>query len=161
VSAPAGKPDDRAAPTGLIVTCVVLALAACGFAVWAFVAQSDADDAQAELAARDQAAQAAPTPTPEPAPETTDGGDAELQQQIDAAEQRLEEAQAARDDAATAVDEARTEADAFRAKAELAASCLRGAFDSTSSAFESGGAEAAVAQLQQLEGDCRAALESE
>ena len=54
----------------------------------------------------------------------------------------------------------RAELDAFKAKAELAAACLRGAFESVSSAFASGGAEAAVSQLQQLAGDCRAAVAS-
>jgi hypothetical protein len=198
VSAPDGPPEEgvnpsqaaptaeaRRRPTGLIVLCALLALAAVGFAVWAFSAQSDADDAEEKLAAQQQAAQAETAPEPTAAPdsggEAPDAADEELQsqldalaaelgtvgesvedvqQQIDGAQERVDEAQAARDEAANAVDTARAELDAFRAQAELAATCLRGTFDSVAAALESGGAEAAVTQLQQLAGDCRGAVES-
>jgi uncharacterized protein HemX len=184
VSTPAEPADDPRAPaprrsTGLIVLCVVLGLAAVGCAVWAFGAQSDADDANDQLAAQEQAAQVEASPEPTAAPAASDedlqqqldqvaaelGGAGEsadeLRRQIDAAKGRFDEAESARDDAASAVDRARAELDAFRAKAELAGTCVRGTFEAVSSALDAGGTDAAVTELQQLAGDCRDAVAAE
>jgi len=159
-------------PTGWIVTCGVLAVAVVGLAVWAFSAQSDADDAQAALDASERAASAA-TPSPEPEPAAT--ADAETQQQFDAlaaelgaagesledieqeleqASAKVDEAEQARDDAGGAIDAARAEAEAFKARFELTQTCLRGTLDAVGQAFEGGGLEAAVQELEQLSGSC-------
>jgi flagellar basal body-associated protein FliL len=85
VSADDEKPAEQTSaekrrPTGWIVLCGVLVLAVVGLAIWAFSAQSDADDAQAQLDAQERAAAAA-TPTPEPAASVE--LDPETQQQFD------------------------------------------------------------------------------
>jgi chromosome segregation ATPase len=172
----------------LIVLCVLLGLVAVGFGLWALSERSDADDAEKRLAAALAAPAAAPEAAPEATPEATpeqppsDTGDDDLaaqleqmrselgsldesvegiEQQIAAAKERFEQAQASRDDAEGAADSARAEIDALRSKADLAGACLRGTVDTLAAAFESGGTEAAVAQLQQLAGDCQAAVGTE
>ena len=163
-------PGDRRRPTGWIIVCGVLAVAVAGLAVWAFSAQSDADDAQAALDAQERAASAA-TPTPEPAAavdpavqEQFDQLAAELGatgESVDAIEQELEqaaakvaEAEQARADADGVVDAARAEADAFKAQFELKQACLRGTLDAVGAAYEGGGLEAAAQELQKLAGSC-------
>jgi chromosome segregation ATPase len=161
----------------IVLTCV-FAVAAVGLGVWAFSAQSDADDAQAELAAQEQAASEA-TPAPTAPPAATP--DPAVQQAIDDAqaalggvtedvaqlqsdlEQAAAEFQAARqkaEDASGAVDKLRAEADAFKAQAELTKTCLKGSFSALEEAFTAGGSSAALEQLKALAGQCRAATES-
>jgi len=164
VSTDEGKPKRR--PTKWIIACGVLAVAAVGLAIWAFTAQSDADDAQAQLDAQEQAAAAPPV-------------DAEAQQQleqlagelgvtgesIDAIEQQLEQAAAkvadaeqAREGAGNAVDAARAEAEAFKAQFELTQTCLRGTLEAVQGAFAGGGVEAAVQELEKLSGNCQSTV---
>jgi uncharacterized protein HemX len=153
--------------TAWIVTAAVLAVVALGLGIWAFSAQSDADDAQAKLDAQAQAAQG-----------STAGVDAETQQRFDDVKDQLgitgesldevnaqldevlanaEEAEQARTEAAGAVDRASAELDAFKAQAEVAKTCLRGAFDALDTAFSDGGLEAAVTELEGLSAGCRSA----
>lgn len=172
-------PQDKRRPTGWIVLCGALAVAVIGFAIWAFSAQSDADDAQAQLDAQERAAsQATPTPTPEPEPAEVDPATREQFEQVaedlgaageslDEIEQQLEQAAARFDDAAQAreeaegvIDTARAEAEAFQAQLELTRTCLRGALEAVAAAYEGGGLETAVAELQGLSGSCRAVTSS-
>jgi hypothetical protein len=165
-----GKPTGRRRPTGWIVTCGVLAIAVVGLAVWAFSAQSDADDASAALDAQKRAASAA-APTPEPAatvdPETQQqfdrladelgaAGDSldDVEQELEQASAKVDEAEQAREDAGGAIDAARAEAEAFKAQFELTRTCLRGSLDAMGQAFEGGGLEAAVQELEELSGSC-------
>lgn len=161
--------EERAKPrsTGWIITAAVLAVAAVGLGIWAFSAQSDADDAQAKLDAQAQAAQG-----------SSGGVDAETQQRYDDVKDQLgitgesldqvneqldevlanaEQAEQARTEAAGAVDRASAELEAFKARGEVAKTCLRGAFDALDSAFADGGLEAAVTELEALAGGCRSA----
>jgi cystathionine beta-lyase/cystathionine gamma-synthase len=168
-------PPERRRPTAWIVATAVLAVVAAGLGIWAFSAQSDADDAQAKLDARAQAAQGSAA-TPEPAEPA--GVDAETQQRYDDAKEQLgitgenldqlnqeleeavanaEQAEQARTEASGAVDRASAELEAFKAQAEVAKTCLRGAFDALDSAFSDGGLEAAVTELEALSGGCRSA----
>jgi chromosome segregation ATPase len=165
-------PPARRRPTAWIVLSAVLGVVAVGLGIWAFSAQSDADDAQDQLAAQEQAAQASAA-TPEPA-----GVDAELQQryedlktdlgitgenldqvdeQLDEAVASAEQAEQARTNAADAVDRAQAEVEAFKARAEVAQACLRGTLDSFSAAFSSGGLEAAVTELETRASGCESA----
>ena len=172
------EPKDRK-PTAWIVLCGVLGVAAVCLAVWAFSAQSDADDAQAALDAAERAASAAtPTPEPEPEPAPAPEIDAETQQQfeqlagelgatgdslddieqqLDEASARFEEAAQARADAGGVIDSAKAEAEAFKAQFELTSTCLRGTLDAVGAAFEGGGLEAAAQELQKLAGSCQSA----
>lgn len=170
-------PDEERAksrPIGWIVTAALLAVIAVGLGIWAFSAQSDADDAQAKLDAQARAAQES-AETPEPAEAEVDAAtqqrfeDAkeqlgitgenldQLNQELEAAVANAEQAEQARDDAAGAVDRADAELEAFKAQAEVAQTCLRGAFDTLDTAFSDGGLEAAVAELETLSGGCRSA----
>jgi hypothetical protein len=165
----------------------VLAAAVVGMGVWAFNAQSSADDAEAKLASQAQAASAATsaptpvatppaaaTPTPTPVDAATQEqfqqvatdlgvtGDSvdEIRRQLDQAAAKVKGAEQARADAKGVVDTAKTEADAIKARFELTRTCLRGALDALGSSFKSGGPEAAVAQLQALSGNCASAASS-
>jgi septal ring factor EnvC (AmiA/AmiB activator) len=166
--------DARRRPTGWIVLSGVLALAAVGLAIWAFSAQSDADDAQAQLDSQENAAtQATSTPTPQPAEvdaetqqefeqvqedlgATTESLD-QIEQDLEQAATSVEEAEQARADATNALDEAKAEAESARAQFELTRTCLRGTLDAVGAAFETGGLEAAVQELQKLSGSCGSA----
>jgi hypothetical protein len=171
------EPQGKHRPTALIVLCAVLGIAVVGLAIWAFSAQSDADDAQAKLDAQERAAsQATPTPTPtaepaEPA-EVDPATQAQFEQiaedlgaageSLDAIEQELEQAAASYDEAVQAreeaegvVETAQAEAEAFKAQLELTRTCLRGTLDAVAGAYEGGGLETAVAELQRLSGSCR------
>src|SRR5690349_11779144 len=70
--APADEPGHRR-PTGWIILCAVLAVAVVGLGIWALVAQSDADDSQAKLAATAAVAgnKASETPAPATTPTAT------------------------------------------------------------------------------------------
>jgi hypothetical protein len=169
------EPQEKHRPTALIVLCAVLGVAVVGLAIWAFSAQSDADDAQAKLDAQERAAsQATPEPTPEPAQPAEVDPDTQAQfeqiaedlgaagESLDAIEQELEQAAARYDDAVQAreeaegvVESAQAEAEAFKAQLDLTRTCLRGALDAVSAAYEGGGLEAAVAELQAISGSCR------
>jgi len=132
----------RRRPTGLLVLCGVLALAAIGLGIWALSAQSNADDTQAKLDAATKAAAAnqaepTPTPTPQATPAQSDTTatvtlDPETQQLLDdytaaigATNENLDEIQADLQKASKSADEARQEkADASnaleRAQADVA-----------------------------------------
>jgi uncharacterized protein HemX len=161
----------RRRPTGWIVTAAVLAVVAVGLGIWAFGAQSDADDAQAKLDAQEQAASAG-----ESQPAEIDADEIQqrfedvktelgitgesleqLTDEVNEAVADLDKAEQARTDAAGAIDRATAEVDAFRAQATVAKTCLRGAFDALDAAFSAGGMEAVVTQLEALSGDCRSA----
>jgi len=157
-------------PTGWIVTAAVLAVIAVGLGIWAFSAQSDADDAQATLDAQSQAAQsAAPAPAAVDAATQQRFEDAkeqlgitgenvdQLNQELEEAVANAEQAEQARTDAAGAIDRANAELAAFKAQAEVTKTCLRGAFDALETAFSDGGLEAAVTELEALSGGCRSA----
>lgn len=158
--------DLRKRPTGWIVACALLALVAIGCAVWAFQAGSDADDAEAALAA-ERAAQAEQEPATELSPELQARVDTvsarfsaagatlgDIEQQLAGLEQRLEDARAGRADLEETIDSASGTVDAFRADARQARECLGGAVDAVGAALESGGPEAAVTQLEQVAGSC-------
>lgn len=169
-------PSPRRHPTGWIVLSCVLAAAVVGLGIWAFNAQSSADDAHAELASQAQAAAAAtPAPTAStstPAPAKVDpatqqefdqiadelGATSEsvdqIEQELDQASAKVEETKQAREDATGAVDAAKAEVDEFQARFELTRTCLRGTVDALGAALESGGMKAAVQELQKLAGDC-------
>jgi chromosome segregation ATPase len=189
VSAPgqSSEPASHRRATGWIVASCVLAVALVGMFIWALNAQSDADDAQAALAAREKAATAAsPEPTataasPEPtatASATAPAVDAatqqeleqvtndlgatsdsveQIEQDLDQAAATVEDAEKARDNAKGALDTAKAEADALKAHVELTQTCLRGTLDALKSSLESGGPEAAVQELQKLAGNCASA----
>lgn len=165
-------------PTGWIVLCGLLLIAVVGLAVWAFSAQSDADDAQAKLDAQQRAAAEA-TPTPEPAqpaqldPETqqrfqefADGLGAagesldEIEQELEQASAKVEDAEQLRQDAQGVVEAAKAEAEAFKAQFELTKTCLRGTLDAVAAAYADGDLDAAVQELEKLSGNCRSAASS-
>ena len=162
----------------------MLAATAIGLGIWAFNAQSDADDAQAELATASQAATAStpeptavPTTASTPAPTTapveevdpatqeqfeqvaddlgaTSESVDEIDQTLDQAATKVDNAEQARDDATGALDKARAEAEAIGARFELMRTCMQGTLSALGAAFESGGLEATVQQLQELSGSC-------
>lgn len=179
------EPGPRRRPTGWIVLSCVLAVAAVGLGIWAINAQSDADDAQAKLASATKAATAStpeptavPTSASTPAPVEVDpatqqefeqvandlGATSEsvdqIEQDLDQAATKVDGAEKARDDATGALDAAKADAQAISARFELTRTCLRGTLSALSSAFESGGLEAAVQQLQKLSGSCASAASS-
>jgi septal ring factor EnvC (AmiA/AmiB activator) len=172
---------SRRRPTGWIVLSCVLAATAIGLGIWAFNAQSDADDAQAKLAS-----QAATASTPEPTAVPTSAStpaatsapvevDPATQQQfeqvvddlgatsesVDQIDQALEQAatkvdsaEQARENATGALDKAKAEVEAISARFELTRTCMQGTLGALGAAFESGGLEATVQQLQKLSGSC-------
>jgi exonuclease VII small subunit len=179
--------NDGSRPTLWIVLTVFFACAAVGLGVWAFSAQSDADDAEAKLSSKEQAAaaeQTEPAATEAPVETATPVAaevDAETQQRyedvkaelgqagedIDQLEQELEqaiagaeEAEQARKEASGALDEAKAEVEAAQAQFEVTRTCLRGTLGALDEAFASGGLEAAVTQLESLAGQCRSAASS-
>ena len=180
---PEREPEHHRRPVGWIVLSCVLALAAIGLGVWAIGAQSDADDAQAKLAAQAKAANATPEPTAEatatPPPAATAAPvDPAIQEDfeqvaedlgatsesVDQIEQDLEQASAkvgdaekARESASGAIDKAKAEAQELGARFELTRTCLRGTLSALGTAFESGGMDAVVQQLQKLSGSCASA----
>jgi septal ring factor EnvC (AmiA/AmiB activator) len=155
------KPRRR--PIGWIIACGVLAVAAAGLAVWAFSAQSDADDAQEQLNAQEQAAAAAPADAEaqqqleQLASELGATGESldEIEQQLEQAAAKVQDAEQAREDAGNAIDAAKAEAEAFKAQFELTQTCLRGTLDAVQAAFADGGVEAAVQELEKLSGNCQ------
>jgi peptidoglycan hydrolase CwlO-like protein len=170
-------PEKKRPTVWIVVTCV-LAVAVVGLGIWAFSAQSDADDAKAALATKEQAA-SEPTPAPTAAPAaTTDpavqqaiddtqaalGGVtedvAQMQADLEQAATNFETAQQKAQDASGAVDKLRAEADAFKARAELATTCLKGSLDALKESYTAGGTSAAAEKLKALAGQCRAATES-
>jgi ABC-type transporter Mla subunit MlaD len=171
------EPKERK-PTIWIVLSGVLAVAVVCLGVWAFSAQSDADDAQAALDAQERAASAAtPEPTPEPAPEVDPeaqqqfdqiadelgaAGDSldDIEQELEQATAKVDEAEQARTEATGAVDAAKAEAEAFEAQFELTRTCLRGTLDAVGAAFEGGGLDTAAQELQKLAGSCQSAASS-
>jgi Skp family chaperone for outer membrane proteins len=181
-SAPPAQPPEAAPqhrPTGWIVLSCVLALAVVGLAVWAFSAKSDADDAEAALKAQARA-EATPTPTPTAAPQpaevdaatqqefeqvqedlgaTTESVD-EIEQDLDQAEAKVDEAEQAQKDASGELDGLKAELEAATAQFELSRTCMRGTLSAVGAAFEGGGLEAAVQELQKLAGTCRSAASS-
>jgi len=167
-------------PTGWIILSCVLALAAVGLGVWAFSAQSDADDAQAKLESAEQAVQAAtpapttaPESTPAPAPEATpdpavqeqfdqiaadlgatNASVEQIQQDLEAAAAKVSDAAQAKEDASGALDTARAEIEEAQARFELTKTCMLGTVDALGAAFETGGLNAAVEELQTLATNC-------
>src|SRR5215208_3111399 len=164
-SAPPAQPPEAAPqhrPTGWIVLSCVLALAVVGLAVWAFSAKSDADDAEAALKAQARA-EATPTPTPTAAPQPAEVDAAtqqEIEQVLDQAEAKVDEAEQAQKDASGELDGLKAELEAATAQFELSRTCMRGTLSAVGAAFEGGGLEAAVQELQKLAGTCRSAASS-
>jgi Skp family chaperone for outer membrane proteins len=171
----AGQPpeaDARRRPTGWIVLAGVLALAVVGLAIWAFSAQSDADDAQATLDAQTSTTETTPQPTEADAEAqqefeqvqedlgaTTESLD-QIEQDLDQAAAKVDEAEQAQGEATGALDTAKAAAESARAQSELTQTCLRGTLNAVGAAFESGGLEAAVQELQKLSGSCGSAASS-
>ena len=173
-----GRRGKRRRSTAWKVVSGVLAVAVVGLAIWAFGAQSDADDAQAALAAQQRAAaKATPTATATATPASSEA-DAqtqqefeqvqedlgatsesvdEIEQDLDQASAKADEAEKAKDDATGALDRAKAELEAVTARFEVTRTCLRGTLDAMGTAFESGGLEAAVQELQKLSGQCSSA----
>jgi cystathionine beta-lyase/cystathionine gamma-synthase len=168
-------PDEEPAksrPTAWIVATAVLAVVAVALGIWAFTAQSDADDAQAKLDVQAQAAQES-ADTPEPAEVDADMQQRyedvkdqlgitgenldQLNQELEEAVANAEQAEQARTEAAGAIGRAGAELEAVKAQADVAKTCLRGAFDALDKAFAEGGVEAAVTELEALSGGCRSA----
>jgi hypothetical protein len=170
---------SRHRPTGWIVLSCVLAVTAVGLAIWAFNAQSDADDAQAKLTTASQAATAStpeptavPTSASTPAPAEVDPATQEQFEQVaddlgatsesvdeidealDQAATKVDGAEQARENATGALDKAKAEVEAVSARFELARTCMQGTLSAVGAAFESGGLEATVQQLQKLSGSC-------
>jgi predicted negative regulator of RcsB-dependent stress response len=147
---------------GLIVLCVVLALAVVGLAIWGFNAKSDADDAEAKLAAQQQAAVGGDAKAAFEQVATELGVSSEsiddIQQQVDAAKAKVDAAEVQREQASGAIDTAKAEVESFKAQAEQARTCLQGSLDALGAAVDAGGVEAAVEQLQQIAGSCRSAV---
>ena len=92
------EPEKSRRPTVWIVLTCVLAVAVVGVGIWALNAQSDADDAKAELKAQEEAAsKATPAPTaatPAPTTAPTEAPaehpqDPELQSAVDEAQKAL------------------------------------------------------------------------
>jgi hypothetical protein len=156
-------------PTVWIVLTCVFALAAVGLGIWAINAQSDADDAKADLAASQQAAsEATPSaaPTVDPAAQqalddaTAQLGQvsddvAQIQSELETAAANADAARQKAEDATGAVDKLRAEAESFKAQAELTSTCLKGTLGALKQAYTSGGVEAATEQLKALAGECR------
>jgi len=178
--APAAPPPggERHRPTGWIVLSGLLLIAVVGLAVWAFSAQSDADDAQAKLDAQQRAAAQA-TPTPEPAqsaqldPETQQrfeqladelgaAGESldQIEQELEQAAAKVQDADQLRQDAKGVLEAARAETEAFKAQFELTKTCLRGTLDAVAAAYAGGDLNAAVQELEKLSGNCRSAASS-
>ena len=177
-------PDEHRRPTVWIVLTCVFAVAAIGLGIWAINAQSDADDAKADLSAQQPSASeptAAPTEAPTEAPAPAATVDAETQQafedaksqfgdvtqdveqmeaQIAEAKKGLEAAQQKAADASGAVEKLRADAEAFKAQAALTKTCLLGTVGALEEAYQSGGLEAAAQRLKALAGDCREATTS-
>ena len=180
-------PQEHRRPLGWIIASCVLAVAAIGLGVWAFSAQSSADDAQDKLATQEQAANAAtPTPTPTPiatatatpaaaATVVTDPATqqqleqaaddlgatsdtvAQIEQDVSDAASNAEAAKQKADEATGALDTAKAKAASVSANFELTKTCLRGTLDAVKAAFGSGGTEAALQELQKLAGHCASA----
>jgi uncharacterized protein HemX len=157
-------------PTVLIVLCGVLALAVVGLAVWAFSAQSDADDAEAKLAEQQQAAAQATSDAAGVGDDVksafqqiatelgaTNESIDDIQAQIDAAKAKVDAAQVQREQASGAVDTAKAELESFKAKAEQAQTCLKASLDALGTAVDAGGVDAAVQELEQIAGSCQSA----
>jgi hypothetical protein len=160
--------ERRRRPTGWILTAAVLAVVAVALGVWAFSAQSDADDAQAKLdaqqaatAGEEQQADASETQQRYEDVKEQLGITGENLEQIDQQVEDLlataEDAEQARTEASDALDRATADVEAFKARAEAAQGCLRGTFEALDSAFAGGGLEAAVTELEGLSTGCRSA----
>ena len=174
---PAPQSEGNKKPTGWIVLSCVLGLAAIGLAIWAFSANSDADDAEAALKKAEASAAATPTPTATAAPQSNEvdpatqqefeqvkedlgaatGTLGDLEKDLDRASAAVDEAEQARDDASGAVDGLKADLEAAKAKFELARTCMSGTLDAVGAAFDGGGLEAALQELQKLAGDCKSA----
>jgi chromosome segregation ATPase len=188
------QPAPHKRPTVWIVLCCGLAVAVVGVGIWAYSAQSDADDAQAKLAtAQEQAVKAAtpaPTEAPTTAPTEAPGATAtpaaaeldpatqqqfqqladdlgatnanldQLQQDLEAAAAKVKTAQQERDDAKGALDTAKADVAAVQARIELTRSCLSGTLNAVSSAFTSGGVDAAKQELQTIADNCKSVAAS-
>jgi len=160
-------------PTVWIVLTCVFALAAVGLGIWAINAQSDADDAKADLAAQAQAAsETTPEPTPTAAPTVDPAAQqafddataqlgqvsddvAQIQSELETAAANADAARQKAEDATGAVDKLRAEAESFKAQAALTSTCLKGTLGALKQAYTSGGVEAATEQLKALAGQCR------
>lgn len=174
--APLYPPESagRKRPTAWIILSAVLALAVVGLAAWALSNKSDADDAEAALKAQAAVtATATPAATAAPQPEQVDPATqqefeqvtedlgatteslAEIEQDLDQAAAKVDDADQAKDDATGAVEGLKADADAAIARLELSRTCMRGTLDAVGAAFEGGGLEAAVQELQKLSGTCR------
>jgi chromosome segregation ATPase len=168
-----------------VLLTVLLAAAVVGVSIWAFSAQSDANDAQAKLNAQEQAEkpenavaqeERAATPAADPAPQSDIDPDTqqklddlkddfgatgqtvdELQDQLDQAREKVDDAEQTVGDARTRLESLRAEAASAKARVELTRTCLRGALDALDAALSSGGVQAAVKQIQAMSGDCRSA----
>ncbi len=166
-------PDKR--PTVWIVLCCVLAVGLVGVGIWAFSEQSDADDAQARLATAQQQAAKAATPAPTAASGATTIDPAirqqfeqlagalglsganvdQIQQALESAAAKVKSAQQDRDAAKGALDTAKAQAAAVGARVELTRSCLNGTLSAISTAFGSGGVDAARQQLETIVENCK------
>jgi exonuclease VII small subunit len=164
---------QRRRPTLWIGLTLLCALAAVGLGIWAFSAQSDADDAEAKLSAQQQESAPASSPPAEGGPETqksyeeakdelgetTEDID-QLEQELDEAVATAEKAEQQREDAGNALDKATAELEAVKAQSEVRRTCLRGALHALDAAFSSGGLDAAAEELGRLAGQCGPATSS-
>ena len=67
---------------------------------------------------------------------------------------KVDGAEQAREDATGALDKAKAEVEAISARFELTRTCMQGTLSALGAAFESGGLEVTVQQLQKLSGSC-------
>ena len=164
--------SERRRPTLWIGLTVLCALVAVGLGIWAFSAQSDADDAEAKLSAQQQESAPASPPAEADAEtqksyeeakaelgETTEDID-QLEKELDQAVAAAEKAEQERADAGNALDKATAELEAVRARGEVRRTCLRGTLHALDAAFSSGGLDAAAKELERLSGQCGAATSS-
>ena len=84
----------------------------------------------------------------------------QIEQDLEQATAKVDDAEKARDSAAGVIDKAKAEAEALGARFELTRTCLRGTLSALGSAFESGGIDAAVQELQKLAGSCASVASS-
>ena len=168
---PPAQPERRR-PTLWIGLTVLCALLAVGLGIWAFSAQSDADDAEAKLSAQQQDGAPASPPAEADAEtqksyedakaeigETTEDID-QLEKELDEAVATAEEAEQQREDAGSALDKATAELEAVKARSEVRRTCLRGTLHALDAAFSSGGLDAAAEELGRLAGQCGSATSS-
>jgi len=182
VTAPQAESAPRHPARKWIVATIVLALAAIGLGVWAFMLRSDIDDKDAQIAAQQQqiaeqedaAAQLTEAASGVAGDvqqsfaalgeqlDQIEGAAAASQEQtqaaIEQAEQAAVEASERAEAAENEAEKAQAEADEATARAEAAGACARGYLSAVADIFDAesleAGVEAAAAEFEKLSGSC-------